>query len=56
MGSLILNLWDCGGQDKFMEEYFSTQKETIFLNASVMIYVFGANDEGTRNEKSLHYW
>lgn len=30
MGTLTLNLWDCGGQDTFMEQYFLVQKETIF--------------------------
>jgi Ras-related GTP-binding protein A/B len=22
LGNLVLNLWDCGGQDLFMEQYF----------------------------------
>ena len=22
LGNLVLSLWDCGGQDKFMEQYF----------------------------------
>ena len=26
MGTLTLNLWDCGGQDTFMEQYFAVQR------------------------------
>lgn len=44
LGNLKLNLWDCGGQDVFMENYFESQKETIFQNAEVLIYVVSVND------------
>ena len=40
MGNLTLNLWDCGGQDAFMENYLSRQKEHVFGNVAVLIYVF----------------
>jgi len=40
LGNLVLNLWDCGGQDAFMEGYFESQRETIFRNVEVLIYVF----------------
>ncbi|CAD7971498.1 unnamed protein product [Amoebophrya sp. A120] len=42
LGSLQLNLWDCGGQDVFMENYFESQKDHIFRNVSVLIYVLGS--------------
>jgi Ras-related GTP-binding protein A/B len=29
LGDRILNLWDCGGQDEFMDSYPSTQRSTI---------------------------
>jgi hypothetical protein len=32
LGNLVLNLWDCGGQDAFMENYFESQKDQIFRN------------------------
>ena len=32
MGNLTFNLWDCGGQDTFMDNYFMVQRETIFKN------------------------
>ncbi|KAI0269955.1 Gtr1/RagA G protein conserved region-domain-containing protein [Gloeopeniophorella convolvens] len=46
LGDLILNLWDCGGQDAFMDSYLSTQRSTIFQQVGVLIYVFeiGARD------------
>mmetsp|Transcript_63337 Transcript_63337/g.181726 ORF Transcript_63337/g.181726 Transcript_63337/m.181726 type:complete len:323 (+) Transcript_63337:118-1086(+) len=40
--NLRLNLWDCGGQDVFMENYFESQREMIFQNAEVLIYVLVA--------------
>jgi len=40
MGNLTLNLWDCGGQAAFMESYFDQQKDDIFRNVEVLIYVF----------------
>ncbi|KAI0705893.1 Gtr1/RagA G protein conserved region-domain-containing protein [Cytidiella melzeri] len=40
LGDLILNLWDCGGQDAFMDSYLSTQSATIFSHVGVLIYVF----------------
>ena len=40
MGNLILNLWDCGGQYRFYETYFDHQRDTIFRNVEVLIYVF----------------
>ena len=27
LGNLVLSLWDCGGQDMFMEQYFQAQRE-----------------------------
>lgn len=40
LGNLVLNLWDCGGQEVFMENYFQAQRDTIFSNVEVLIYVF----------------
>jgi Ras-related GTP-binding protein A/B len=35
-----LNLWDCGGQEAFMENYLSQQRAHVFSNVGVLIYVF----------------
>ena len=40
LGNLVLSLWDCGGQDMFMEQYFQSQREHIFKNVQVLIFVF----------------
>jgi Ras-related GTP-binding protein A/B len=40
LGNLVLNLWDCGGQDAFMENYFESQRDQIFRSVEVLIYVF----------------
>jgi len=40
LGNLVLTLWDCGGQDAFMENYFESQRDQIFRNVEVLIYVF----------------
>ena len=32
LGNLVLNLWDCGGQEAFMENYFESQRDHIFRN------------------------
>ena len=40
LGNLVLSLWDWGGQGLFMEQYFQSQKDQIFKNVEVLIYVF----------------
>jgi len=54
LGDLILNLWDCGGQDAFMDSYLSTQSSTIFQHVGVMIYVFEV--ESRSIQKDLEYY
>ena len=40
LGNMSLTLWDCGGQDVFMENYFTNQKDHIFKMVQVLIHVF----------------
>ena len=40
LGNLVLNLWDCGGQDAFYESYFERDREMIFRGVELLIYVF----------------
>lgn len=40
LGHMTLNLWDCGGQDVFIDNYFNTQRDHIFRMVEVLIYVF----------------
>jgi len=54
LGNLVLNLWDCGGQDAFMENYFESQRDQIFRNVEVLIYVFDI--DSNEKEKDLEYF
>ncbi|KIP12344.1 hypothetical protein PHLGIDRAFT_62141 [Phlebiopsis gigantea 11061_1 CR5-6] len=54
LGDLILNLWDCGGQDAFMDSYLSTQQSTIFQHVGVLIYVFEV--ESRSSSRDLEYY
>jgi len=45
LGNLVLNLWDCGGQDAFYESYFERDRETIFRSVELLIYVFDIESE-----------
>ena len=40
LGTMSLTLWDSGGQDVFMENYFTNQKDHIFKMVQVLIHVF----------------
>ncbi|EDO37935.1 predicted protein [Nematostella vectensis] len=54
LGNLVLNLWDCGGQEAFMENYFASQRDNIFRSVEVLIYVFDV--ESRELEKDMHYY
>ncbi|RXW18975.1 hypothetical protein EST38_g6879 [Candolleomyces aberdarensis] len=54
LGDLILNLWDCGGQDAFMDSYLTAQRATIFQHVGVLIYVFDV--ESREMAKDLEYY
>jgi len=54
LGSLVLLLWDCGGQEAFMENYMSSQRDQIFKNVQVLIYVFDV--ESREIDKDYRYY
>lgn len=35
LGNMVLHLWDCGGQETFMENYMTSQRDQIFKNVQV---------------------
>jgi len=39
LGNLTLSLWDCGAQHKLLDSYITTQRENIYSNVSVLIFV-----------------
>ncbi|CAM9885158.1 unnamed protein product [Phaeothamnion confervicola] len=54
LGNLVLNLWDCGGQDAFYESYFDSQRDLIFRSVEVLIYVFDI--ESAELDKDLNHF
>jgi len=54
LGNLVLNLWDCGGQEGFMQQYFASQRDNIFRNVEVLIYVFDV--ESRELQRDVHYY
>ncbi|ORY93527.1 ras-related GTP-binding protein A-like protein [Syncephalastrum racemosum] len=54
LGNLSLNLWDCGGQDKFFNNYLTTQSHHVFKNVEVLIYVFDVIS--AELDKDIHYY
>lgn len=54
LGNLVLNLWDCGGQEAYMESYFESQRDHIFRNVAVLIYVFDV--ESQQMAKDIQYF
>lgn len=50
LGNLVLNLWDCGGQFRYYENYFDDQRDTIFRNVEVLIYVFDIDSGDLEND------
>lgn len=47
LGNLVLNLWDCGGQETYTRNYFVSERESIFSNVAVMIFVFDVKSQET---------
>lgn len=39
-----------------MDNYFMVQRETIFKNVEVVIYVFDIEEPDEKLKKSLDYW
>jgi Ras-related GTP-binding protein A/B len=53
LNNLVLNLWDCGGQDRFYRSYFESQRDHIFRNVELLVYVF---DVKSVDEKDLQFY
>ncbi|CCG25990.1 GTP-binding protein [Candida orthopsilosis Co 90-125] len=50
LGNMSLTLWDCGGQDVFMENYFTNQKDHIFKMVQVLIHVFDVESKSINKD------
>jgi Ras-related GTP-binding protein A/B len=38
LGNFVLNMWDCGGQVKYLDEYLSTRRQNIFSGVAILVY------------------
>lgn len=50
LNNLTLNLWDCGGQDRLMDTFLETQREEVFSNVAVCVYVFDVETGGFQGD------
>ena len=50
LGNMVVNLWDCGGQDAFYINYFKSQRDHIFRNVELLIYVFDVSSRNIEND------
>ncbi|KAI5952357.1 GTR1 [Candida jiufengensis] len=50
LGNMSLTLWDCGGQDVFMDNYFTNQKDHIFKMVQVLIHVFDVESKSINKD------
>ena len=50
LGSLILNIWDCGGEPSFMNNYMMTQRDNMFHNVEVLVYVFAVDTSDIKTD------
>ncbi len=56
LGNLVLNLWDCGGQQSYMDSYLDSQRQQVFTGVGVLIYVFDLVGEDSEWEKDARYF
>lgn len=56
LGNLALNLWDCGGQESFFNNYLTNQRNYIFRSVEVLIYVFDIESTDTVKELEMNYF
>lgn len=52
LGNMTLNLWDCGGQDIFVENYLTAQRDHIFRMVGVLIHVFDVQSHEVQKDIS----
>lgn len=59
MGNLMVNLFDCGGQKFFMDNYLNSKREEIFSNVEIFVFVIEAEkliQTGEKNNEDLTYF
>jgi len=56
LSDLMLNLWDCGGQEAFMENYLRHDQNQIFASVQLLIYVFDISAKEYDKERDFAYY
>ncbi|KAJ1921945.1 hypothetical protein H4219_000292 [Mycoemilia scoparia] len=54
ISDLQLNIWDCGGQTKFMESYNHERRDYVFPDVEVLIYVFDVENYNKPGEIDMY--
>eukprot|EP01098_Paradermamoeba_levis_P007118 TRINITY_DN2956_c0_g1_i3.p1 TRINITY_DN2956_c0_g1~~TRINITY_DN2956_c0_g1_i3.p1 ORF type:complete len:323 (-),score=85.66 TRINITY_DN2956_c0_g1_i3:1119-2048(-) len=54
LGNLTLNLWDCGGQELWFEQYFTGQRDLIFRSVEVLVFVMDVTHSDF--ERDMEYY
>lgn len=59
--NLLINLFDCGGQQTYMDSYVEDKREQVFKDVGAFVYVFDMgsanNEEGEDGwQGDLRYW
>ncbi|GAA6042243.1 hypothetical protein JCM8097_005113 [Rhodosporidiobolus ruineniae] len=55
LGGLRLDLWDCGGQDSFMDSHLTAQSSTVFRAVHSLIYIFDAESPDLATSDTVYY-
>lgn len=57
MGNMMLNLYDCGGQNEFIKQYLESKREQIFGCVEVLVFVIEAErSKQNQNNDDLNYF
>lgn len=57
MGNMMLNLYDCGGQNEFIKQYLESKREQIFGCVEVLVFVIEAErSKHNQNNDDLTYY
>ncbi|GAA5890786.1 hypothetical protein JCM8208_003047 [Rhodotorula glutinis] len=55
LGGLRLDLWDCGGQDSFMDSHLTAQSSTVFRAVHSLIYIFDAESTELLTSDTVYF-
>ncbi|GAA5875000.1 hypothetical protein JCM3774_000469 [Rhodotorula dairenensis] len=55
LGGLRLDLWDCGGQDSFMDSHLTAQSSTVFRSVHSLIYIFDAESPDLLTSDTVYF-